>query len=734
MAVDPIFLGPPVSEPGVEGIIFNELAVPLWYNGESIVERNLEVGTVPAIFRAIPEESGRATAAATLSMQVRIIFEGVWDVVFIDAFDDVSIPTPDCALVLKLYKDDGETVAWEVGTSPWHPYPFLCLPENYGAQELDIVAGAATIGQVEVTVIDKAQEPGDQDSGWLTERLTDGAVPAIRDRRCQLIRYINDILPPVVIADGPASVPRMDDTYAAYKWVVKDVRETERKIRAFTRTDSTWLLPMGIENGWGLWDDEGTPTWLIDPKTPLTGTYRVQFGGEVGYAVLDDYWQDAFSAIWFPTTDVVLSREVELAVGLLDLFVSQGELQGQPGKTYYDWPDLEVLWKPEGSSDPWIVIQPTTVSPILRDEPIARSLVIWANEQVNGGAVLTDGTPITAAIKFQIRGVTLASTHDPDTGQLVWVPVEGDYPTDGQRIDVALRYKGAPTKTVPLYLEFDDDGVTRLTAGRLLQKLYDGEYSDRDPITGLVVSTGIRYDEDDLLLMTDPVRARITEPIEDLRDWAEKYVYAPTGWAPSLDNNLAISPSSQAIPDSFDGLPIFDDDKVEPVPTWNAGETLVNLLDFSYERWVDRDLYVNEQATTIDDLEPRDVTYRYRSVGSLTRREEKETFDGRMFAAVGTFAGLSVEEETGALLAAARKLYVFDRYNTGAQTIEIPVKRSVSAELKPGDWIVIDLSWLPDYALRRKGTAWGGQIVAIHDIDCAWRIILIEEAVPLIIS
>ncbi len=806
--LDPIFLGPPVSETGKGGVDFPVLSVPLWYEGNAPVAKALEQGTVPATFLALPEEGGSATAAAVLDpvtsvtvTQARILFAGVWDVIFIDSFNVVPMPIPDCALVLQVFAEDGETVAWEVGTSPFHAYPYLCRPENYGAQELDIIAGAATIGQVEVIVIDKAQVPGDQDSGWVTERLTDGAVPAIRDRRCRLVRFIGEGEGFVVIADGPADTPRLDSTYAAYKWVIRDVRETERKIRAFTRTGSTWLLPMGVENGWGSWDDDGSPEWLISPREPLVGTFRVEFAGAQGNVVLDDYWQDAFtSPPWWPSTPVVLSREVELATGLLDLLVSQGELQGSPGKTLYTWPDLELLWRLEGSGDQWTVIQPSTANPILRSNPVARSLVVYANDQVNGGAELTDGTLITAAIKFMLQGATLESTHDPDTGALVWVPDEGDYPgnfpLDGQRVECAIRYIGVPTETVPLYIEFDDDGVTRLTAGRFLQKLYDGEYSGNteavepekayltltggsyrlndtapgdaffqkhmdgrwrlndDPVGAATIvklgsryfiaedfvpaitfiPTGIRYTEADLLLMTNLVRARITEPIEDLRDWAEKHVYAPTGWAPSLDFNLAISPSSQAIPDSFDGLPVFDDDMTEPTPSWNAGETLINLLRFEYERWVAPILLIDQQAESIDQLEPRDVIYSFQSAGSVTRRENKEEYSGVMFAAVGDEQGLSVELEVGAVLAGDRKLYVFDRYNTGAQTIEIPVKRAVSKTLKPGQWIVVDLSWLPDYVLRRRGASWGGQIVAIHDIDCAWRIVLIEEAVPLVIS
>jgi hypothetical protein len=44
----------------------------------------------------------------------------------------------------------------------------------------------------------------------------------------------------------------------------------------------------------------------------------------------------------------------------------------------------------------------------------------------------------------------------------------------------------------------------------------------------------------------------------------------------------------------------------------------------------------------------------------------------------------------------------------------------------------IDLSWFPDHDTGRRGMLCGGQVLAIHDVDCAWRILLIERVVPLI--
>lgn len=760
--MDPLAFGATrVNDPGVPAGAFPSLNVAVWYDGASLVAPSLEqnVETDNATVRILPNEGGGATVAATSAgaTQTRIVFDGAWDVVFIDAFDAGTLLFEPCSLVLEVYEEDEETIAWEVGTSPGHPFPYLVEPGNYGAQEIDVIAGAATIGQVEVTVVDKAQTAGDQDSGYLTERLVEGAVPAIRGRRCRLIRYVSDQVGFVVIADGPAGTPRLDDSFAAYRFVVKDVRETEREIRTFTRA-GCWIAPIGHEEGFGKYeDDAGGDVYLVDPTDPLVAVYReVDFAGNnlpgggsdayQGLFVLEDYFPSGLDSSFFfrPSNgDSITGREIEMTEDIRDNALSEieiidlGEENGAGRRAWHTWPTLELLWRPEGSDGEWTVVNPAWLkfatgasypsSPITRTSTVSTSTGIELHTYE-----LPSGSRIEAISgTVQVRGPDVNSFVDSEfSGQLT----EGNFPAIGDRVEFALRYVGEPTEELPLYVEFDDDG-SRLTAGRLLQRLYDGFYSDRDETTGAIVPTGIRYDDEAILAMTDPVRLRLTEPVDDLRDWAEKKLFAPTGWAPSLDNALAISPSSQVIPASFDGYPVFDDDVVEPVPVWNAGETIVNFLSLSYPRWYDPGLLGDEQTPSIDNLRERTVEFQFRSVESLLRKAEKVEFEGEAFAAIGdSLGGQVVESEVGEGLALDRKLYIFDRYNTGAQTIEIPIRRTVSKTLRPGDWVVVSLSWLPDYILQRRGAVWGGQIVALHDVDCVWRVALIEEAVPLVTS
>src|SRR5690606_40613663 len=70
-----------------------------------------------------------------------------------------------------------------------------------------------------------------------------------------------------VRAGGPAGVPRMDASVAAYVFVIRDNRERERRLRAFETTDTCTVLPMGVANGWGTL-----------PERVLTATFKIESG------------------------------------------------------------------------------------------------------------------------------------------------------------------------------------------------------------------------------------------------------------------------------------------------------------------------------------------------------------------------------------------------------------------------------------------------------------------------
>jgi len=141
---------------------------------------------------------------------------------------------PPCKCQLDVFDDDGMTVLWTVSTDPAHTYPYLVEPENYGEQQISVAEGSASLTSVAVTIIDPAQTVGDQDSGWLTERLALFGFANVGGHRCRLIRFVPDgLLGYQVLADGPAGTPRLNPEFASYTWEIRDTRETERKVRCF---------------------------------------------------------------------------------------------------------------------------------------------------------------------------------------------------------------------------------------------------------------------------------------------------------------------------------------------------------------------------------------------------------------------------------------------------------------------------------------------------------------------
>lgn len=177
--------------------------------------------------------------------------------------DSLALFKP-CALEFIVFDDDGVTHRWAVGTHPNHENPYLVDADLYAEQELDFLEGRATIGTVTVSIVDKAVPADDQDAGFVTVRLARLGVGDITGKRCQLIRYTTPTTPAVLIADGPAGVPTMDSSYAAYQIPIRDVRETERDLRLFdsigiTSPTISGTTPGLPEDGGGV--DFGGITW-----------------------------------------------------------------------------------------------------------------------------------------------------------------------------------------------------------------------------------------------------------------------------------------------------------------------------------------------------------------------------------------------------------------------------------------------------------------------------------------
>src|SRR5690606_17127154 len=135
---------------------------------------------------------------------------------------------------LTVYREDDSTVWFEVGTDPAHPNPYLHEPGEIDHGEVDFLRGTATIGQVNLRVIDP-QTGASQSERWLTERL---GIPAGEEgeghtaligRRPRLLRA------GAVVLDGVVYSVTLSQTLAGFPLSLRDIRERSRKVRLFDR-------------------------------------------------------------------------------------------------------------------------------------------------------------------------------------------------------------------------------------------------------------------------------------------------------------------------------------------------------------------------------------------------------------------------------------------------------------------------------------------------------------------
>lgn len=609
-------------------------------------------------------------------------------------------PAPG-AVLLDVYEDDGTTIAWSVSTDPNHATPYLMQPQHYGAQEIDPVSGAATLAQVEVGVIDPATTPGDQQTGWMTARLAD-----VRGRRCRLTRYAPELGTWHLIVDGPGGMPRLDETYAAYRWVIRDTREVERRLTAFGTNGRASIIPSrgpnppiafnpttGAIDGFGyrVADD----SWILEPVVPLAGVLTVEETTSGKFVARVD-----LSALWdFSGVDPVVPGTLVLPKAGEAAFAF-AERDGVGVFT-----EADILWRLVGETD-WNVSRP----------------VIPMGEVIQPLAVVAPAVYGSAAVRAVSSVILWFAAAAP----------AGMPSTPGTAIEIIVRFRGPASEDYPAYYEG--------TLGGLLAELYDGTLAGApaqagdlyDPAglddTIALLAGGVRYDAAALAELDTPVLIRATEPVTDGRDWSEKMLYAPSGWIPATDIDGKISPVSRERPIEITAGTLTDaNSRAEPV--WDMGERVVTGIVYRHRRYF-RPTFVGIFPPESDGVAIRPVELRYLDPEAIGREgEQLIEFDATAFAAIGDSAGSTVGEEAGATFAHAASFEVLERYRIGARTFRTSVLRSVFPTLRVGAWMESELSWLPHHASGERGQATPAvQVLSIGERNAAWRDLLVEEA------
>jgi hypothetical protein len=409
-------------------------------------------------------------------------------------------------------------------------------------------------------VVDAPTIPGDQDSGIVTSRLANQlGQSAITGRRVRVERFMPGA-PSFVLVDGDAVEPAME-SLADYQITVRDVRESERKIRAFTRGLTTSILPGGVMrpgvSGLALGTSIGNTlefplvaryhegNYGLATRRLFQGFYRPGRSGH-GVFSFEDYWNGTQDTVSEPR--LIVNEDAEKAgIGVLD----NSAVSGSDVTAEFTFPNVVLWWRPlAGGANDWVRIKPRLAigtSTGRRAKPrnpttpgtfignvIPNVMTVFSAEYV----VFT-----TSPWAFFDKPIKLPTPLSDEpvraAREIIAYPLGRGVPlpTDGELVEVVLQYVGPTTENFPYHWE----GL----AGVFFKNLCDGEFSPRYPTIfppspwewddGEALPTGIRYDQAALDRMTHTVTARIVEPWADVRSDIEKYFFAPQSFAPVLN-------------------------------------------------------------------------------------------------------------------------------------------------------------------------------------------------------
>lgn len=598
--------------------------------------------------------------------------------------------------VLRIYAaGDDDLLVAEFSTDPARVNPYLIAPSEYSGQEVDLANGAASISEITVSLIDPTTVAGDQTSGFVTGLLADlGGNSAAIGVRFWLGEDRGEGLFPII--DGICGRVRLRDSYAGYDFSVRDMRERERRSRAFlsaaarsadgTVLDAPLVWPRGRILGYGSLPSGG---FLLPPSVAAVGTFRVTPFARV--ISLPSVNKERVPA------DRIVTAKMRSALA------RQGDRV----------PGVSLLWSAGGQNgqvhDPQL---PLGAEPPLyyAGTGIYRSET-GKHKPASGGAAID--------VEYFTHFILRWPSGQPE-------------PPDGATVAVRIAYTGEPTPDYPFRWEG--------TAGELLAGLYDGDFS-RVWSSGAFgpASPPIRYSASAVAAMQMPVRLVRKSPVDDLRAWTEAHVYL--GSAPALDENGAIAPVSWALPGAGALLVEFNDTNATPVPGWEQDASdAINAAELTYIRE-----YATAAATDPlnsdsagDGIAEAEVPpVRMESPESILRLgEQLLKRSPETLRAIGGQNGQPITgdstQEVGHQMALQLAQHALDRFVLGGQHFFVRAMRtdaSVEAA-KVGDWAIEATSWKPDYGTRKRGANRLAQIVSRKNVSPAWAEFGLIDAGP----
>ena len=226
---------------------------------------------------------------------------------------------------LTVFADDDTAELFDVSTDPAHARPYLKAPTSFPEQEVDFAKGTASIGQINLQVVDVPTDPTDQDTGYMTAQLAEAAGWSANQGHSTLMGHRALLTENVdgggatTVIDGVIRSVRLLETFATYELEIRDIRERERNAKAFLNTTTPTVLPRGVLDGYGETQPNLPITFRfpIMPTSPIIANYHetVGFASSQGQFIFEN-GQSAYIKTFIPPEEESLEA-FEHFIGLM---------------------------------------------------------------------------------------------------------------------------------------------------------------------------------------------------------------------------------------------------------------------------------------------------------------------------------------------------------------------------------------------------------------------------------
>ena len=572
-----------------------------------------------------------------------------------------------------------------VSVDPDDERPFFHYVDSLPRSSVDLLRGKASIGECSVRILDRRRIAGDQDSGWFTHLLADiGGYSNLAGRRALLEEYVGGAW--VTILNGIVGDIGLDDNLVDYTLSLRDIRERARRLTLFGTAvgvdgmPTTSVFPRGVIGGWGWTGTE----WVVPPVEPLLAGFSETYNP---YNIPLDSWQFG----WQPMPGIMdgdysVPARFRVTDTIRQLLAARFEPDESGRNRRIMHTHIRLLWRVPGT-EPWNVIVPN-----------------WMQLQEVGGYG-DDGEHVSGG------------------SHVVFTPLSGvgSLPPGGGPYEFLIGWAGEPSEDTPLHIE--------MPWADFLYAVNDGHFS-RDP-EGNPVPIGLPLDEASVDAIQEPVVARIVKPIGDKEDdddgrraalsWLEGNFFQPVASAPAVER-AEVRVIRYALPPAGEPVHEVNDSNCIDATWAQSPADAVTLLTFKFRQHVRVPVEDDPEGTQskVDTIATRNVTIRRYADPAYTARigEQKVDVDTELFSAVMTKEAAqnptlqTVAERTLALALALADM-AFDRFVLGGQALKVVVQESASRTWRVGDWLVVGVSWLPDYATGRRGMSRFAQIQAV---------------------